>query len=152
MGTGLRLRTAVGMGAGLGITVGMAYVSAAKPITAEVMRAPAAARVISPSAAAESSAATSATAPCESPAAEAERCGSSGERDSEDHNSDTGDRSSPGQFNQRVVDGWGSFTSTIFIRTAFFGIWTAKRALGIVPGNFQSEITAAYCGRPGVVR
>src|SRR5216683_6010557 len=131
------------MGAGLGIAVGVAHVSAAKSISAEGS-SPAAARVISATA--------SATAPCESPAAEAERCGSSSERDSENHNSDAGDRSSAGQLNQCAVHGWGSFTSTIFIRTAFFGIWTAKRALGIVAGNFQSEITAAYCGRPGVMR
>src|SRR6266478_7041501 len=129
------------MGAGLGIAVGMADVSAAKPVTAEIMRSPAAARVISPSASAG-----------ESPAAEGERFGSSRERDSENRNSDAGDRSSAGQTNQCTVHGWGSFTSTIFIRIAFFGIWTAKRALGIVPGNFQSEITAAYCGRPGVAR
>src|ERR1700756_5079223 len=115
----------------------MAYISAAKSVSAEGSSP--AARVISPSACAGKSPAT----PCE-------RFGSGREAGAEDHdedhNGDAGDRSSAGQMNQYAVHGWGSFTSTIFIRTAFLGIWTAKRALGIVPGNFQSEITAAYCG------
>src|SRR5882724_11937203 len=109
----------------------MTDVSAAKSVTAEGSSP--AARVISPAASAG-----------ESPAAEGERFGSSRERDAEDrngnHNSDAGDRSSAGQMNHCAVHGWGSFTSTIFIRTAFFGMWAAKRASGIVKGNFQSEI------------
>jgi hypothetical protein len=143
------------MGPGLGIAIGMADVSAAKPVTAEVTRSPTATRLISSSASAESPA-TAAASSGKSSAAEGERFGSGRERGAndrnEDHNGDTGDRSSAGQMNQCAVHGWGSFTSTILIRTAFFGIWMVKRALGIVPGNFQSEITAAYCGRPGVVR
>jgi len=66
----------------------MADVSAAKPVTAEIMRSPAAARVISPSASAG-----------ESPAAECERFGSGRERDAEDHNGYAGDRSAAGQMN-----------------------------------------------------
>lgn len=83
----------------------MADVSAAKPITVEVMRSPAAARVISATAA-ESPAAAPSASSAKSSAAECERFRSSGERDSEDHNGNAGDRSFAGEIDYYRVHGW----------------------------------------------
>ena len=81
----------------------MADVSAAKPVTAEVMRSTAAARVISPTAS-ESPAAAPAKSPAAAPAsAKSPECvcfGSGREREAEDRNGNSGGRSAANQMNQ----------------------------------------------------
>src|ERR1700677_3945390 len=135
------------MGAGLGVAVGVADVSATKSVTAKVMRSTPATRVIASTASSKSPAASS-----ESPTAPCRRFGSDRERNNEHHNGGPGDRSTARQIDYCPVHGRGSLTSANFIRPAFFGIRTAKGLLGIVSGNFQSEITATYSGSPGSVR